>query len=250
MKVAWPKGLIFDLDGTLVDTAGDVAAVLNAVLAEEHVLGFSHEEVERLMGGGIRALIERALQVRYRKGSQATIDRLYRRFLAIHSEHPLRHTKPFPHVAEVLTELARRQIPIGVCTNKAEAPARLILKKTGLAVQVSALVGGDSGHGLKPDPQPLQACVEKLGLRSADVVYVGDQGVDVATARAAGIPVIVVGYGYAGSAVSSLGADRSIECMAALPVALAGLAAGGPARRSLLSKEPSYPCASTSARPR
>jgi phosphoglycolate phosphatase len=250
MKVAWPKGLIFDLDGTLVDTVDDVAAVLNAVLAEEHVLRFSHEEVERLMGGGIRALIEKALRVRYRKASQATVDRLYRRFLGIYSAHPLQRTRPFPHVAEVLTELARRQIPIGVCTNKAEAPARLILEKTGLAVHVSALVGGDSGYGLKPDPRPLQACVEKLGLRPADVVYVGDQGVDVATARAAGIPVIVVGYGYAGPAVSTLGADRSMECMAALPVELAGLAAGGPARRIVLPKDALYPRTSTSTWPR
>ena len=189
------------------------------------------------MGDGIRALIEKALRARSRKSPQATVDRLYRRFLRIHSEYPLRSTKPFPHTAEVLTELARRQISIGVCTNKAEAPARLILEKTGLAAHVSALVGGDSGYGLKPDPRPLQACVEKLGLRSADVVYVGDHGVNVATARAAGIPVIVVGYGYAGSAVSTLGADRSMECMAALPVELAGLAAGWPARRIVLSKE-------------
>jgi phosphoglycolate phosphatase len=224
MKAAWPKGLIFDLDGTLVDTAGDVAAVLNGVLAEERVLRFSGEEVERLMGGGIRALIEKALRARDREGSQATVDRLYRRFLSIHSGHPLRSTQPFPHTTEVLTELARRRISIGVCTNKAEAPARLILEKTGLAAHVSALVGGDAGYGLKPDPRPLQACAEKLGLRSADIVYVGDHVVDVATARAANVPVIVVGYGYAGSAVSTLGADRLIECMAALPVELADLA--------------------------
>jgi len=237
MKAAWPKGLIFDLDGTLVDSAGDVAAVLNAVLAEERVCRFADAEVKRLMGGGIRALLEKALRARDRQTSQATVDRLYRRFLGIYSEHPLRSTKPFPHTAEVLTELARRQISIGVCTNKAEAPARSTLEKTGLAIHVSALVGGDSGYGLKPDPRPLQACVEKLGLRSADVVYVGDHRVDVATARAAGIPVIVVGYGYAGSAASTLGADRSMECMAALPVELAGLAAGWPARRIALSKE-------------
>ena len=176
------------------------------------------------MGDGIRALIEKALRARDREGSQATADCLYRRFLRVHSEHPLRSTKPFPHTAEVLTELAGRQISIGVCTNKAEAPARLILERTGLGAHVSALVGGDAGYGLKPDPRPLQACAGKLGLHSADVVYVGDHAVDVATARAAGIPVIVVGYGYAGAAVSTLEADRSIECVGALPAELAGLA--------------------------
>lgn len=224
MKAAWPKGLIFDLDGTLVDTAGDVAAVLNLVLAEERLFPFSDEEVKRLMGGGIRVLIERALGARDRRASQATVDYLYRRFLRSHSEHPLRSTKPFPHTLKVLTELTGRQIAIGVCTNKAEAPARLVLERTGLAAHVSALVGGDSGYGLKPDPRPLQACAEMLRLRPADVVYVGDHAVDVATARAAGIPVIVVDYGYAPSAVSPLGADRSVECMSALPMELTSLA--------------------------
>jgi phosphoglycolate phosphatase len=232
MKAAWPTGLIFDLDGTLVDSAGDVAAVLNAVLAEEGVLCLSDEEVKRFMGGGVWALLEKALRARDRKASQETVDRLYRRFLRLHSEHPLRSTKPFPHVAEVLTELARRQISIGVCTNKAESPARLILERTGLAAHVSVLVGGDGGYGLKPDPRPLHACAGKLGLRPEDVVYVGDHAVDVATARAAGIPVIVVGYGYAGWAVSTLGADRAVECMAALPVELAGLAGEVEATRS------------------
>jgi phosphoglycolate phosphatase len=224
MKAAWPRGLIFDLDGTLVDSAGDVAAVLNAVLAEERVFRFSDEEVKGLMGHGIRALLEKALLARDRNGSRPTVDRLYRRFLRLHSERPLRSTKPFPYTAEVLTELAGRQISIGVCTNKAEAPARLILERTGLGAHVSALVGGDAGYGLKPDPRPLQACAGRLGLRCADVIYVGDHAVDVATARAAGIPVIVVGYGYAGSAVSTLGADRSIECMGALPLVLIALA--------------------------
>lgn len=240
MKAAWPRGLIFDLDGTLVDSAGDVADVLNAVLAEERVRRFSDEEVKGLMGGGISALLEKALQAGDRKASQATTDRLYRRFLRIYSQHPMRSTKAFPHTAEVLTELAGRQISIGVCTNKAEAPARLILEKTGLGARVSALVGGDTGYGLKPNPRPLHACAAKLGLLSADVVYVGDQAVDVATARAAGVPVILVAYGYAGAAVRTLGADRSIECMETLPAALAALA----------GNQCNPPEASTPSRPR
>jgi phosphoglycolate phosphatase len=224
MKVAWPRGLIFDLDGTLVDSAGDVADVLNAVLAEERVFRFSGEEAKSFMGGGVRVLLEKALRARDRTVSQPTIDRLCGRFLRIYSKHPLRSTKPFPHTVEVFTELAKRQISIGVCTNKPEVPARLILARTGLGAHVSALVGGDTGHGLKPDPRPLQACAGRLGLCSAEVVYVGDHAVDVATARAAGIPVIVVGYGYAAPAASTLGADRSIECMGALLCELAGLA--------------------------
>jgi phosphoglycolate phosphatase len=224
MKAAWPRGLIFDLDGTLVDSTGDVADVLNAVLAEEGVFGFSGEEVRRLMGGGVRVLLEKALRARDRKASQATVDRLCGLFLRSYSKHPLRSTKPFPHTVEVFTELTKRQISIGVCTNKPEAPARLILERTGLGTHVSALVGGDTGYGLKPDPRPLQACAGRLGLRSAEVVYVGDHAVDVATARAARIPVIVVGYGYAGAAASTLGADRSIESMGALLSELAGFA--------------------------
>lgn len=215
-----PRAVIFDLDGTLIDSAGDSASILNAVLKDEAVAPFSSEEVEVLMGGGISATIDKALKARGRPASTARIDQLHSAYLRLYTDAPVVMTKPYPHARDVLARLVEKGMSIGICTNKAERPARLILEQTGLSQHISAIVGGDSGFGLKPQAGPLQACAGMLNTPLDDVMYGGDLPIDVATARAAGSRVFLVRYGYAKIDTTKLGADFTIGCLSELPSVL------------------------------
>lgn len=218
-----PRAVVFDLDGTLIDSADDVSTTLNLVLREEGVATFSGREVRGLMGEGVRALIEKALRARGACGRDHRLEQLKERFLDLYCSKPIALTAAFPFVAHVLGQLAGQGIAVGVCTNKAERPARLILEGLGLDRHVKAVIGADSGFGQKPDPGPLLACASLLGAPASAVVYVGDHHIDVETARAAGVPVIAVVFGYSLRPAEDLGADRTIACFSELPAAIRGL---------------------------
>jgi phosphoglycolate phosphatase len=219
-KTTLSSCVVFDLDGTLVHTAPDVTAILNAVLAELSVPIFDTAEVQKLMGEGIGALIEKALKARGCNFTEAALNKLQQDFVRRYIEKPVAASRPYPYALETLSELARRSIAIGVCTNKAEAPARLILECTGLLTHVTAVVGGDSSHGLKPAPGPLLACVSLLGVPVSKAVYVGDHSIDLLSARAAGVRFILAAYGYGGQEISTLGARSMIDCLKDLPATL------------------------------
>jgi phosphoglycolate phosphatase len=221
-----PSGVIFDLDGTLVDSAADVAAILNKVLAEHQQALFSISEVKIMMGHGIRATIEKALKARGRHFDAGVLDRLELEFARLYEKTPLTGTTPYPHAVKVLSALREHGVAVGVCTNKSEAAARLVLAGTGLGDHVAALIAGDSGYGMKPNPEPLQACAKKLGIPLGNIVYVGDHAVDVATARAAAVPVIIAEYGYGGMKLRALGADGAIGCLSELSATLAKITPG------------------------
>jgi 2-phosphoglycolate phosphatase len=218
----WPRAVIFDLDGTLVDSAEDVAAILNVVLGDGGGT-IRARTVRTWMGDGARALVGKALRSRGIDPARDELDRLHRRFLALYATAPVVATRAFPHAAEVLSGLASRGIGTGVCTNKEERVARLVLDATGLGDHVHALVGAGSGHALKPDPRMLLACASKLRAAAGEVLYVGDHHIDVATARAAGVPVVAVAFGYSRVPAASLGADRTMTCLSELPSMFAGL---------------------------
>jgi phosphoglycolate phosphatase len=133
---------------------------------------------------------------------------------------PVVTTEPFPHAAEIVGWLVSEGIAVGVCTNKPEEPAHLVLQRTGLGQFVAALVASDSGYGQKPSGVPLSACARQLGVPLRNVVYVGDHAIDVATVRAAGVPVVIVRYGYAKTDAASLAADITIGCLSELPEVL------------------------------
>lgn len=219
-KVTSARSVIFDLDGTLVDTAPDVAAILNVVLTDQSVPTFDTAEVEKLMGEGIGALIEKALKARGCNVTETAMSELQQEFVRLYVDKPVVASRPYPHASAVLSELAQRGIAIGVCTNKAEMPARLILERTGLLAHVRALVGGDSGHGLKPAAGPLLACASRLGVSVSKVTYIGDHAIDLVTARAAGVRAILATYGYGGREISMLGGHGTIDSLEELPLLL------------------------------
>jgi phosphoglycolate phosphatase len=136
---------------------------------------------------------------------------------------PAARTTAYPGAVAAVAGLAAAEVAVGVCTNKAEAMARAVLDALGFAPHVRVLVGGDSGHGMKPDPGPLLACIAALGATPSDTAYVGDHAVDVETARAAGVRVLVVPFGYGDA--SKLDADGVVPDFAGL-AGLLGIAAG------------------------
>ena len=219
-----PRAVIFDLDGTLIDSVHDVAAALNEVLHGAGVAEFSNEEVKLFMGEGVLAVIRKAADARGLRESEAGLLQLKSQFLEVYCRDRVALTKTFPFASDVLGHLAAENVAVGVCTNKDEAVAWLILRHLGFDRRIGAVVGADSGFGRKPDPAPLLACASKLGVRPDQVVYVGDHRIDVETARAANIPVVAVDYGYSGVAAGSLGANRTIACLSELPAAVRGLA--------------------------
>jgi phosphoglycolate phosphatase len=209
--------VLFDLDGTLVDSVADATAILNAVLEPEGVAPFAPGEVRVLMGHGIRALLAKALAARGSPAQPDRLDALRDRYLALYMAEPLRETRLFPGASEALQALAAGGFRLGVCTNKAGGPARLVLEGLGLDALIHATVAADDGHGQKPAPGPLLACAAALGIAPERCVYVGDHAVDVEAARAAGMPVVVTGFGYSERPAEALGADRVIERLADLP---------------------------------
>jgi phosphoglycolate phosphatase len=221
--------VIFDLDGTLIDSAADVASILNRLLAEAGIAGFALGEVEGFMGDGVRALIAKAFAARQARVADAALDGLRDRFLDLYCEQPVERTKVYPHAFEVLADLRRQGLRVGVCTNKSERPAQLILERLGFFAHVGALVAGDSGFGQKPEAGPLLACAARLGVKPEEVVYVGDHPVDVAAGRAAGMAVVAAAFGYSADIAAELGADAVIADLSELPAAMARLAGRVPA---------------------
>ncbi len=223
VRTTLPSAVIFDLDGTLIDSAHDVTIALNRILPQKDAPRFTADEVKPLMGEGVRAVIQKALLARGLRESESGISHLKEQFLDIYCRERVSKTTAYPFAAAVIDELSAKRISVGVCTHKDEGAARLILRQLGFDRQIGAVIGADSGFGRKPAPAPLLACASRLSVSPDQVVYVGDHRIDVETARAANIPVVAVAYGYSGEPVGTLGANRTITCLSELPVAICGL---------------------------
>ena len=220
---ALPQAVVWDLDGTLIDSAADLAAVLNALLGENGLAPLSVDEVKMMIGGGIARLVQRGCSASGRDVTQAELAALSERFLQRYAESATDRTTLYPGVAEVLPELRRLGLRQAVCTNKPWAIARSILRDLGIAGYFSAIVGGDSTAEKKPHPLPLLACLESLRVAKADAVMVGDSAADVAAGHAAGLPVVLVRHGYSNEPLEGLGAEVLIDGLTQLPETLATL---------------------------
>lgn len=199
----------FDLDGTLLETHRDLGAAVNHAL---QVGGFDPvpvEGIEDLIGGGAKMMLKRVVDSR--GGLPDDEFRvLYKALLAFYAENNCVHTRPYPGAAETLDALAARGVRLALITNKFESFARQILQKLDLLQQFEVVLGGDTlGKGRsKPAPDPLIEARARLG--GGTFVYVGDSSYDVLSARAAGVPVIVAGYGYCDKPPRELGGDAVI----------------------------------------
>ena len=184
--------VVFDLDGTLVDSAPDLHAALDRLMAARGLARFARAEVTAMIGDGAKVLVERALAARGQDFEAAALEA----FLADYGAAAAIETRPFPGIPEALDALAEAGWRLAVCTNKPEAPARDLLAALGLAGRFAALGGGDSFPGRKPDPAHLLATIAAAGGIGDGAVMVGDHRNDVAAARGAGLPCVFVGWGY------------------------------------------------------
>ncbi len=207
----------FDLDGTLADTSGDLAAALNHALARIGRPPLGLDAVRSMVGHGTRALM--------RKGLAATgavdetlVERTLPALLDFYAANICRATAPYPGIERALDTLAAQGIRLAICTNKPETLARLLVESLHWAGRFAAVIGGDTLGVAKPDPVPLHAAITRAGGGRA--AYVGDSSTDADTAHAAGIPFIAVTFGFADRPVTELGAAALIDHYDALPAAL------------------------------
>jgi len=218
------KAVVFDLDGTLVDSAPDLQAALNRLLAEEGRRPLALEDVTGMVGDGAARFVERGFAATGAAVTGPALDALVQRFLIDYEANACVATRPFPGVVEALARLKACGLALGVCTNKPAAATREVLAGVGLASYFDCVVGGDSVPGArKPDPRPVWAVLEGLGVPPAQAVVVGDSANDVAAAHAAGLPAIVVATGYTRVPPETLGAELVIDGFAQLPAAFADI---------------------------
>ena len=186
------RAVLFDLDGTLADTAPDLAAAVNHLLVEERCPPLPGAELRPLVSRGGRALLARAFPER----DEAAREALLPRFLAAYAGALAVHTRPFDGVEPLLAAIEARGWPWGIVTNKPEGLAVGVVAGLGWATRARALVGGDTLPVRKPAPEPLWLAAERLGVAPEACLYVGDDARDIAAARAAGMPSVAALWGY------------------------------------------------------
>ncbi len=219
--MALTPALIFDLDGTLVDTAPDLLGALNAVLIREGRRTVDLADLRHLVGHGARAMLAEAM---IRTGDAAMPERLpalMDAFIAHYRDHIADRSRPFPGVETTLSTFAERGIRMGVLTNKPQELAGPLMATLGLARFFGAIHGAGRFSYTKPDARVFHHVVDELGGAGAGAIMIGDSTTDVATARAAGVPVVLLSYGYTSEPVETLGADAVLGAFDDLPCTIA-----------------------------
>ncbi len=227
-----PSLLVFDLDGTLADTAPDLLAALADVLPRHGYLYEPDASLRDGIGQGARALIEYALARQGAHVETPTLDRMFRDFLVYYEAHICDATELFPGALQLLERFAAAGWRFAVCTNKPEAMSRLLLGKLGVGERFAAICGGDSFPQRKPDPAHLLGTIEAAGGSREKSIMVGDSRADRDAARAAGVPFVGVSFGYTPEPMATLAPDLLLDSFDAFPPEdAAGLLNAAPALR-------------------
>jgi len=212
--------IVFDLDGTLVDSAPDLVAALNVVLVGAGLPPIAYADARLMLGGGARVMVERGLKASGLVLPAGEVDRMVQDFIAYYADHIAVGSRPFNGVEAALDALAESGCRLAVCTNKLEWLALRLLDALKLTTRFRAICGADTFGVSKPDPKILRGTIDRAGGNPARAIMIGDTTTDIATARAAGIPVIAVDFGYSDVAVETLKPDRVVSDFGQLPEAI------------------------------
>ena len=206
-----PRTVVFDLDGTLVDTAPDLINALNAVLTREGLPAVPLAAARNMIGAGVRKLLERGLEAEGVEASPSDFTRMMDDFIAYYAEHIADDSRPFDGLEAALDGLAADGYRLAVCTNKLEWLSKRLLDRLNLSARFAAICGADTFGVTKPDPAILRQTVARAGGELAGTIMVGDAGPDVGVARRAAVPVIGVSFGYTEVPMADLKPDRVIH---------------------------------------
>jgi phosphoglycolate phosphatase len=218
------RAVVFDLDGTLVDSAPGLQTAVNSVLAARDCPPIGLADVKLMIGEGIPALINKAFAKQGCNLNKKETDAAVRRFRDIYADCGPRETPLFPGARHGLQQLSFLGMSLGLCTNKPQRSTEPLLDALRIDHYFSAVFGGDLLAGIrKPDPRHVLAVLGRLGIDAAEAVMVGDSPHDVNAGQGAGMPVIAVTYGYSLGPVDALGADYFIDSLTELPALLADL---------------------------
>ena len=210
--------LVFDLDGTLVDSVMDLRAALNEVLRERGHRALSRAEVKHMIGDGVPALVARALAASGADPAEAPM--ALPRFLEIYEANPTQLSHPYPGVPETLATLRRRGYRTAICTNKPQQATLAVMQGLDLLPLFDGIAGGDRFPVRKPHPGHLLQLIAELGARPEASAMIGDNENDAAAAHSAAVPLVLVRYGYARVEPESLAADALLDHFSELPGAL------------------------------
>ena len=218
--------VIYDLDGTLIDSAKDMQMAVSHVLADHGLPAVTEDDVRNYMGQGSKVTMGKAFAKFGRKLDDAALSAMTREFVRYYEADPVSHTSAFAGVPEVVARFARLGLRQGVCTNKFERPSRMILEHLKLMPPISDVAGADTFPVRKPDPKHILMLVERMGGLPDRTVMVGDSIHDVEAAHGAGLPAVLVSWGYTDKPASELGAEAVIQKFDGLPEALQRIAGG------------------------
>jgi phosphoglycolate phosphatase len=212
--------IIFDLDGTLIDTAPDLIETLNVILTREGFNAIGYEEAREAIGGGARKMLEQGLAKDGHSVAPEQLDDLTADFVDYYSKHIAEHSRPFPGLHAALDALTADGCTFAVCTNKLEWLSVRLLDALELSSRFLAICGQDTFKIAKPNPEVLRRTIAAAGGEVSRSIMVGDSITDIATARALGVPVIAVDFGYTDTPVTQLGPDIVISSFSELPAAV------------------------------
>jgi phosphoglycolate phosphatase len=219
----WPRVVLFDLDGTLIDSAPDIAAAVNELLAHRGRGPLTLAQVTSMIGNGVEKLVERAIAATGDVLGPEALKREQMAMIDIYAKHLTGLTVLMPGVREAIDALHGDGILLGIVTNKPQRFIETVLDHFDLSALFGVVIGGDAGVPKKPAPDMLLAAAEQFGVAPDDMIMVGDSPADVDSARAAGIASVIVRGGYTNVPAEQLGADAVIDDMTGLAAALGRL---------------------------